>query len=91
MYPSTTLRVRLTPRASQDALQGWEDDVLRVRVRGRLLLEGRANVALLRLLAGQLGLSRGALALQQGERSRLKTVSVEGLDGAEVRRRLGVD
>ena len=46
----------------------------------------------LRLLAGQLGLSRGALALQQGERSRLKTVSVEGLgrggSAAPSRRRL---
>ena len=84
---STTLRVHLTPRSARDEVLGLKGDVLRARVMAPPV-EGRANEALLRLLAGVLGVPRASLRIVRGQRSREKLVAVEGLDAAEVQRRL---
>ena len=81
------LPVRLTPRASQDEVLGFVGQVLRVRVKAPPV-EGRANEALLRLLARALSVPRSSLGVVRGQASRDKLVAVEGLDAAEVRRRL---
>ena len=61
--------------------------VLKVRVRARPV-EGEANAALILLLSKTLGVARSAVSLARGGQSRLKMISVEGLDDAEVRDRL---
>jgi hypothetical protein len=66
---------------------GLEGDVLRARVTAAPV-EGRANEALLRLLAEALSVPRSSLRIVRGQRSREKVVAVDGLDAAEVRRRL---
>ena len=81
------LAVRLTPRASGDAIVGFEGETLRVRVSAPPV-EGRANRALERLLAKRLGLARGAVRVVAGQASRNKVVAIDGLDAAGVRRRL---
>ena len=82
------IRVRLTPRAARDAIAGWQDGVLRVRVTAPPV-EGRANAALERLLAGALGLPKTAVRVVSGAQSRDKTVAVEGIAQEEALRRLG--
>jgi len=79
--------VRLTPRASRDKIAGWEGDVLRVRVTAPPV-EGRANDALLRLLARALDVPTGRLRLVRGQTQRNKVVAIEGLSAEEVRARL---
>ncbi|MFW2341560.1 DUF167 domain-containing protein [Brevundimonas sp.] len=86
------LFVRLTPGAAQDRLDGWDSDpdgrpVLKVRV-GARPIEGKANEALVRLVAGALGLPRSAVSLAQGDRSRTKRLEIAGLDDDDVRARL---
>jgi uncharacterized protein YggU (UPF0235/DUF167 family) len=49
---------------------------------------GRANDAVVRLLADTLGVPRGAVTLVSGHGSRDKVVEISGLDSAAVRRRL---
>ena len=88
MATSTTIRLRLTPRSNRDALIGWDGDVLRARVSAPLL-DGRANAALLKLLASALGVSRRDVSLVRGARGREKTVQIVGLDEADVHARLG--
>jgi uncharacterized protein (TIGR00251 family) len=66
---------------------GFEGEVLRVRVQAPPV-EGKANEALLRLLAKALGVPRSRLTIVAGRASRVKTVAVEGLDAAELRRRI---
>jgi uncharacterized protein (TIGR00251 family) len=83
-----SINLRVTPSASRDAVVGWQGDVLRVRVRAPAQ-RGKANEAVLRLLAAALGIERRRLRIVRGETSRQKVVSVDGLDEAEIRVRLG--
>ena len=82
------LSVRLTPRASREEIAGFEGETLRVRVTAPPV-EGRANRALVRLLAKRLGLPLGAVRVVTGQTSRSKVVAIDGLDAAELRRRIG--
>jgi uncharacterized protein (TIGR00251 family) len=81
------LSVRVQPRASSDAILGWRDGTLRVRVTARPV-EGEANLAVARLLARALRVAPSAVAVVHGARARDKRVRVAGLDAAEVRNRL---
>ncbi len=88
------LAVRLTPRAKADAIDGWDRDeagrpYLKVRVRAEPV-DGAANAALERLIAKALGLPKSAVSVEKGGASRLKQLSVAGLEGPEVARRLNV-
>lgn len=69
------LRVRVTPNARGDAVIGFEEGVLRVRVRAPAV-EGSANQAVLALLARIGGCRRGDIELLGGLTARNKLVSV---------------
>ncbi|MBI2912558.1 MAG: DUF167 domain-containing protein [Chloroflexi bacterium] len=81
------LNVRVTPGARADALLGWQGDVLRMSVRAAPE-RGRANTAVCRLLARQLGVPASNVTLVRGAASRDKLLFVDGLNEDEVRRRL---
>ncbi len=80
--------VRVTPRASRDEILGWEGDVLRVRLRAPPV-EGRANEALVRLLASCLGVPPSAVGIVSGQAARTKRISVRGIGAEVLRRTLG--
>ena len=86
---ASTLRVRLTPRAARNQIDGWDGDLLRVHVTAPPV-EGKANYALLRLLADALDVSPSRLRLIKGQTSREKVIAVDGLSGDEIRARLDV-
>jgi uncharacterized protein (TIGR00251 family) len=67
--------LRVTPRASANAVAGERDGVLLVRVTAPPV-EGKANDAVVALLARTLGTPRGAIQVVQGASSRTKRVSV---------------
>jgi len=83
-----SISLRVTPGASADALVGWQGDVLRLHVAAPAQ-RGKANEAVLRLLAAALGIERRRLRIVRGAASRQKVVWVDGLDEAEIRARLG--
>jgi len=58
--------------------------VLHVRVAAPPV-EGRANAALIELLAKTLGVSKSRVSIEAGQRGREKVVWVEGLDDGELR------
>ncbi len=86
---SCLIEVRLQPRAGADQIAGERDGVLLVRVRAAPE-RGRANGALLRLIARRLSLPLGRVELARGQRSRQKLVRVSGLAEEAVRRELGL-
>ena len=84
------LSLRLTPRSSKDALEGVETladgrSVLKARVRA-VPEDGKANLALLRLLADQLDLPIRALSLASGAQGRTKVIRIEGSPEATLAR-----
>ena len=82
-----TLRVRVTPRAGRDALAGWRDDVLLVRLAAPPV-EGLANAALVRFLADVLGVPARDIDILSGDTAREKRLSIAGLDDATRRGQL---
>jgi uncharacterized protein YggU (UPF0235/DUF167 family) len=81
----------VTPNAGADRIEGAEqrDDgtaVLRLRVKA-VPDRGKANAAVIALLAKALGVPKSAVTLVAGDTARLKTVAVEG-ESEELARRL---
>jgi uncharacterized protein (TIGR00251 family) len=82
-----TLRVRVQPRASRDALFGEREGALVVRLTAPPV-EGAANEALVRFLGKALGVASSAVRVVSGTAGRNKVVSVAGVDAATARERL---
>lgn len=77
-----SLFVRVTPNAGRDAIEGVElrDDgsaVLRLRVKA-VPDKGRANAAVIALLAKALGVPKSSITLASGETARQKVLNVAG-------------
>jgi uncharacterized protein (TIGR00251 family) len=83
-----SLRVRVQPRASRDALAGEREGALVVRLTAPPV-EDAANEALSRFLGKALGVAPSAVRVVRGATGRNKVVSVAGLDAATARERLG--
>ncbi len=81
------LRLHVTPGAREEQIAGWHGGSLRVKVRARPE-KGRANQAVLGLLARRLGVAPANLSIVHGAASRDKLVEVEGLSEEELRARL---
>ena len=81
--------MRLQPGAARDDIVGWEGEELRVRVTAPPV-EGKANRALIELLAKRLHVSKGSVSLVSGQTARSKLVAVEGLTEDEVHQRLAL-
>lgn len=74
--------MRVTPNAAMDRIDGPElrDDgncVLRIRVRA-VPDKGKANKAVIVILAKSLGVAKSTLTLVRGETARQKTIRVDG-------------
>ena len=81
------LTVRLHPSSSREHLEAREDGTLEAWVRQRPV-EGRANEALIALLAGRLRVPPSSLRLVRGASARLKVLEVPLADWEEVRGRI---
>lgn len=86
--PSTRLRLRVAPGARSNGIVGRHGEGWKVRVTAPLE-GGKANDALLRLLAERLDLPSESLTLVSGPSSRDKIVELHGIDAVEAERRLG--
>ena len=85
---SNTINVRVQPRASRNCVSGYRGGVLCVSVTAPPQ-DGRANAALLELLAGALGVAKSRLTIIRGHSSRNKMVAIQGLSRKEIEQRLG--
>jgi uncharacterized protein len=84
-YPSSDrvrFAVKLTPKGGRDAIGGWVTDaagnpILKARVSAPPE-DGKANAALIVLLAGALGLKKADVKIVSGAASRTKLVEING-------------
>jgi len=71
--------LKVIPNASCDRVLGWVDGVLRVKLQAPPE-DGRANRALIALLAKHFGVPKRSITLLSGEKSREKRVRIAGVD-----------
>jgi uncharacterized protein len=74
--------VRLTPKGGRDVVEGWVTGadgarLLKARV-SAVPEDGKANAALIALLAKSFGVSNSAVRIASGAQSRIKIVQIEG-------------
>lgn len=74
----TLIKVKVLPRASKTEILGKENDVYRVKMTAPPV-EGKANKALIALLAEKLGVPKRDIEITAGKKSRVKTVRVYGM------------
>jgi uncharacterized protein (TIGR00251 family) len=81
------VRLRVSPGAPRTELAGRHGDGWKVRVNAAPE-RGKANDAVVGLLAERLGVSRTSVSIVSGHTSRDKVVELRGLASAEAERRL---
>jgi len=69
--PETLLHVRVQPKARMNAVVGWRGEALRVSVTAAPE-DGKANRAVIALLADRLGVAATSISLVRGASSRDK-------------------
>jgi|TARA_B100000315_G_scaffold209604_1_gene205439 hypothetical protein len=84
-----SLKVRVQPKAASNQVAGYRGDTLRLRVTAPPEA-GKANAAVVSLLAQALGIAKSRVRIVRGHASRDKLVVVETLTPAEVQQRLNV-
>ena len=84
---STRLRLRVSPGATRTGVVGRYGQAWKVRVAAPPE-GGRANDAVVRLLADTLSVPRDAVTLVSGQSARDKIVELTGIDEIETERRL---
>lgn len=81
------LSVRVHPGAKRNAITGTHADALKISLTTPPT-DGRANAALIALLAERLNIPRLSIALISGATSRSKTLRLAGITTAEAEARL---
>jgi hypothetical protein len=84
---STRLRLRVAPGAARPGIVGRHGDAWKVRVAAPPE-GGRANEAVVRLLAETLAVPRDAVTLVSGHSGRDKIVELAGLGRSQIERRM---
>jgi uncharacterized protein YggU (UPF0235/DUF167 family) len=85
--PTTRLRLRVAPGARSSEIVGRHGEGWKVRVAARPE-RGRANEAVIRLLAERLEVDRSQLTLVSGAAAKDKVVELRGLSAELAERRL---
>jgi hypothetical protein len=79
----TAIKVKVLPRSSRTEIAGRENDLYRVKLTDPPV-EGRANKALIALLAEKLGVPKRDIEIVSGKTGRVKTVRIRGMSEGAV-------
>jgi uncharacterized protein (TIGR00251 family) len=83
----TLLHVNVKPKASRNGIVGVHADRLKIAV-SAAPEKGKANAAVLEVIAKQLCLKRSQLSLVAGETNTIKTLLVSGISAEGLRRQI---
>lgn len=81
------LSLKVSPKSSRNAIQGWMGDTLKVQVTAAPE-RGKANEAVQELLAEALKLPKSAVQVVAGHGQPRKVVEIAGLEAGQVHARL---
>ncbi|SMP51444.1 hypothetical protein SAMN06265222_103273 [Neorhodopirellula lusitana] len=82
-----TLTIRVTPKAKRAAIGGAHDGALKVAVTV-VPEDGKANKAVIAAISKRLGVSKSSIEIINGQTNRVKTLSIAGIQPAELREML---
>ena len=78
-----TLAVKVVPNAARSEISGWLDDgTLKIRIQSPAQ-DGKANKALIALLAKQTGVSKNQISILRGETSQQKLIAFGRLSSSQ--------
>lgn len=81
------LKVKVVPGSSRDEVVGWLGDAIKIKVAVQPE-KGKANKAVVALLAEQLGVSVNQIVIAAGKTSANKVLEITGLTTNELNARL---
>ena len=81
------IALKVVPGSTREGIAGWLGEALKVRVRAPAEA-GRANAAVVRVVAEALGLAPDAVRIAAGGSSPKKTLEIDGLDLPALRARI---
>jgi uncharacterized protein (TIGR00251 family) len=85
--PNASIKIRVQPGASRNQILGYRGDTLRMRVSAPPE-GGRANEAVISLLAEALDVAKSRVTIVRGHSSKEKLIRVESLSQEKAQRRL---
>lgn len=86
--PSARLKVKVVPGSSRDEIVGWLGDALKIKVTAPPE-KGKANEAVLEILADRLGVGTDDIKVVSGHSSPSKVVAVSGVDDEAIKKAVG--
>lgn len=81
------LKIKVSPKASRNALLGWHADTLKIAVTAAPD-KGKANAAVIKLLARELGIPARDIEIQSGQSNAHKAIGIDNLDDRELLARI---
>jgi len=84
---NTTLTIKVLPRSSRDEIAGKQENVYKIKLTAPAI-EGKANKALLKLLAKRLRIPKTHIQIISGKRAKTKCIHILGLGPDAVEKRL---
>ncbi len=85
--PGIRVAIKVTPNAGRNEITGYKDEILQVKV-AAAPEKGKANKALVDLLAEKLGVRKSSIAIIKGETSRKKVILFNGISSEELIKKL---
>ena len=85
----TTLTLQVQPNARHNQVLGFEDGILRLKI-AALPIEGKANKELISFLSKTLYTSNSNITIERGLTSKVKIVTILGLDRNQIYERIEV-
>jgi uncharacterized protein (TIGR00251 family) len=82
------IAIKVHPRAKRTAITGRLGEAYKVDLKAPPV-DGKANEECIRFFAELMGVPRSAVRIVQGAAGRMKVVEIEGVQMAEMGRRLG--
>ncbi len=77
------IHVRLTPKSHKNVVEGFHDGILHVRVRA-VPEKGKANAALIEVLAKHFSVAKSQVEIVSGFESRNKRIRLVGLEDNKI-------
>lgn len=85
--PGIRLALKVTPNARRNEITGYKDGVIQIKVAAPPE-KGKANKALIDLVAETLGIRKSSITIIKGETSRNKVVLIKGISSENISRLL---